>query len=188
MLLSSLGWLLSSRPSLRCTSYSVNVNVAHASYAGRLHEAIGCQETAATNAQQKRPKAHDSHNLIAENTGAAGTPPPTACLRLQYCQLQRNVRRSVRAACMTTQWRAKPNLPAYVRNFAGLEEGLPRIFERLRPAYTAQALHPGTRYGLCRHLHQHISGSMHHKTQLKMLNVKLHVATVECCLAPADCS
>ncbi len=44
---------------------------------------------------------------------------------------------------------AKTNLPAYVENFAGLQKGLPRILERLRPAYKAQALHPGTCCGFC---------------------------------------
>ena len=153
---------------------------------GRLHQAVLWQETAATTAQHKLAKARDHHNLIAEDIVAAGTPPPTACLRLQHYQL--NVRPSVRASCMTTQWRAERNLPAYVRNFAGLQEGLPRILERLRPAYKAQALHPRTCCGLCRHLRQHTSHSMHHKTQLWMLNVRLLVAAVDWCLTPADCN
>ena len=87
---------------------------------------------------------------------------------------------------MTTQWRTETNLPTYVRSFAGLEEGLACILERLRPAYKAQALHPGTCGGLCRHLHQHISDSIHHKKQLRMLKVMLLVAAAEWCLTPAD--
>ena len=75
--------LLLSWPSLRCTDYTVDVTVDHACHTGRLHEAVICQETAVANAQQKRAKAHDRHNLIADDIVAAGTPSATACLRLQ---------------------------------------------------------------------------------------------------------
>ena len=76
--------LLSCCISVRHTDYTVYATVTHASYTGRLHRAVVSQEIAVTNARQKRAKAHDSHNLIAEDVVAAGMSPSTACLRLHY--------------------------------------------------------------------------------------------------------